>query len=111
VKRLFLMSFDPTGSLNISLLFAFINAMPQVLNWRAPGLPGTVLLASRLGVRDLAELLRGHMGGYKFLLLEIGTNSIDGWVEQATWDFVWDPPELPPVKNPAGFGLLSHRKD
>ncbi len=106
MKRVFIMCYDPMGVVNIGILFKFFDSSSELLNWRAPALPGTVILVSRMQLHELANLLRVHMGGNQFLLAEIGSQSIDGWADPVTWGFIRDAPELPPTLEGLFPGLL-----
>ncbi len=104
MKRLYVFCFDPMGTLNIHLLFGFLNSSPDILNWRTPGLPGMVILSSRLDLHNLTNAIRYHMQDqHKFLLAEINRHNVNGWLEKPMWDFIYDPPEVTPIAQ----GLLS----
>lgn len=112
MKRLYVFCFDPMGTLNIHLLFGFLNSSPDILNWRTPGLPGMVILSSRLDIHRLAIAIRVHMSHHhKFFLAEINHHNIEGWLEKPMWDFIYNPPDAAPVAQGLLAGLLEDKSD
>ncbi len=109
MKRVYIFSFDAYSSaFDIQKLFSFLNSSSCFINWRSAGLPGTVILASKHNLAQVSEVLRNHMTGRQFIVTEINSNSINGWLNQSLWDFISNPPEAPPQEGPGlGIGSLA----
>jgi hypothetical protein len=113
MKRLFLLSFDPFKT-DTSRLFEYLNLSPSVLNWRSPGLPGTILIITRLSIPAISDMLRVHMNGLLFMISEISIHNTHGWMYQDIWTFIKEMPDPPPAPGlsppvPGLFGILPAR--
>jgi hypothetical protein len=102
MKRIFIFSYDPFIT-NVDSLFNFLNGSPDILNWRYPSMPGTVFLVSRLDVVGVGVAIHQHMAGLNYYVAEVSAHSIQGWGQQQIWDFLSNPPELPPQDTRRGL--------
>ncbi len=83
-------------------LFAYSQACPQahahaVLNdtqgvdtWVAP-FPYAAILVSRLSTQDLSAILRERLPGVWFMVTEMSTQSVNGWLPGNLWEYVNNP--------------------
>lgn len=93
--RVYMMSYDPFTT-NVPLLHDYVNKNKEVINWRYPAMPGTLFIASRMGIHGLSQIMQRHMYPLHFFLAEISIHSISGWANQDIWNFIQAPPDVPP---------------
>ena len=110
MKRIFVVCFDP-ASIDQLVFHNFLNRTPMLVNWRGIGLPGAVLVVSRLDIKGIGEVFRQHFNSRNFFVSETSTNSVEGWLPRDVWQFLADPPEIPPVQSPPSPSLLDVFKD
>ena len=93
---------------------AILNATNAIENWIAP-FPHSAILVSNLDTRELGAILRHHLNGAWFVVTQIDSQLIDGWLPGDMWQYVNNPGEaslaglaphqpLPPP--PGGLGGL-----
>ena len=69
---------------------AILDATQAVTNWIQP-FPHAAIIQSSLDVRDLAAVLRRRLGQTWFLVSELHSASVDGWLPGNAWQFVNTP--------------------
>lgn len=69
----------------------FLDTRREVLNWFA-AMPFTIILVSRTTHDVLSEMLRVRFGNdITFLLTQIQSHTIDGFINKPVWDFINNP--------------------
>ncbi len=94
------MTFNPI-QVDIPKLYNYLNASESLLNWHAPGIPGSVFLVSQLNLVALTARLTTHMNGLLFILAEASPHSVNGALSSESWGFIANPPEIAPKQEPA----------
>ena len=92
---------------------AMLNATEAIHNW-VSAFPHSAILVSNLDTRELSAILRRKLNGAWFVVAQIDSQSIDGWLPDDLWQFVNNPGEaslaglLPqqPTPTPGGIGGL-----
>lgn len=69
---------------------AILDATQAVTNWIQP-FPNAAIIQSSLDARDLAAVLRSRLGQTWFLVSELHSASVDGWLPGNAWQFVNTP--------------------
>ena len=72
-------------------LIQFLTSQSLIVNWRAPGIPGTLFFVSEINLADLNTKIVSHMSGNLFILSLIMPEFITGWLDPETWRFVQTP--------------------
>ena len=94
-------------------IHAMLNATDAIHNW-VSAFPHSAILVSNLDTRELSAILRRQLNGAWFVVAQIDSQSIDGWLPGDFWQFVNNPAEaslahlLPdqPAPPSAGYGGL-----
>ncbi len=66
-----------------------LNDTNAVETWVQP-LPQAVIVVSRLAARDLASVFRGRLGETWFVLTEVNSQTVDGFLPGNLWHFIRD---------------------
>lgn len=66
---------------------AILNDTEAVTTWVQP-FPNAAVLVSNLGARDLGAVLRGRLGETWFLITELNSGTVDGYVPGNLWQFI-----------------------
>ena len=69
---------------------AILNATNAIQNWIAP-FPHSAILVSNLDTRELGAILRHHLNGAWFVVTQIDSQLIDGWLPGDLWQYVNNP--------------------
>lgn len=107
----YLFTYSATCSPNA--VHAMLNATEAIHNWVA-AFPHSAILVSGLDTRELSAILRRQLNGAWFVVAQIDSQSVDGWLPDDLWQFVNNPGEaslaglLPqqPSPPPRGIGGL-----
>lgn len=89
---------------------AILNSTDAIHNW-VSAFPHSAILVSKLDTRDLCAILRRQLNGAWFVVAQIDSQSIDGWLPGDFWQFVNNPAEaslaglLPQQPSPPPGGL------
>ena len=67
-----------------------LNDTEGVQTWVAP-FPYAAILVSTLNTQDLSAILRDRLPGVWFVVTEMNTQSVNGWLPGDLWDYVNDP--------------------
>ena len=100
-----------------------LNDTEVVETWVTP-FPYAAILVSRLDVNDLAAVLRGRLPGVWFMVTELRSDAVQGWLPKELWEYVNSPsqawsrqlfaglegsrlgrPPAPPLSAGGSFGL------
>ena len=71
---------------------AILNATDAIHNWVSP-FPYSAILVSNLDTRELSAILRRQLNGKWFIVAQIDSQSINGWLPGDFWQFVNNPDE------------------
>ena len=58
--------------------------------WVSP-LPYSAIVVSKLGINDLGSVIRGRIPGVWFMLAELKSDTVQGWLPADLWDYVNNP--------------------
>ena len=67
-----------------------LNDTQAVETWVTP-FPYAAILVSRLDVNDLAAVLRDRLPGVWFMVTELRSDAVQGWLPKELWDYVNSP--------------------
>ena len=67
-----------------------LNDTRAVETWVAP-FPYAAILISKLNVQDLAAVLRERLPGIWFMVTELKSDTVQGWLPGNLWEYVNDP--------------------
>lgn len=67
-----------------------LDSTQAVANWIQP-FPNAAVIQSNLDTKDLAAVLRNQLGQVWFVVSEVDSASIDGWLPGDAWQFVNTP--------------------
>ena len=67
-----------------------LNDTHAVETWVTP-FPYAAILLSRLDVHDLAAVIRSRLPGVWFMMTELKSDSVQGWLPGNLWEYVNDP--------------------
>ena len=67
-----------------------LNHTQAVKTWVAP-FPYAAILVSELDVQDLAAVLRDRIPGIWFMVAELKSDTVQGWLPGNLWEYVNDP--------------------
>ena len=85
-RRVYLLSFI----VDRQFVLDFLDNRPEVLNWFAL-FPGTVLVVTRSDLAALTGIIHVSYPWLHFLLAEIKSDQINGWINERVWDFILSP--------------------
>ena len=67
-----------------------LNDTEAVATWVAP-FPYAAILVSTLNTQDLAAVLRDRLPGIWFMVAELKSDTVQGWLPGNLWEYVNDP--------------------
>ena len=70
--------------------YRFLSDTKAVRTWVSP-FPCVSILLSDLTVNELTAVLNTHFGGIWFILVELGTDTTNGWLPAEFWEYVTNP--------------------
>ncbi len=80
-----------------------LNDTQAVETWVAP-FPYAAILVSKRNVHDLAAVLRDRLPGVWFMVTELNSHAVQGWLPGNLWEYVNDPQQAWSRKLLAGLG-------
>ncbi|MEK9509444.1 hypothetical protein WI460_14705 [Gemmatimonadota bacterium Y43] len=71
-------------------LTTFLDGRPEILNWLIV-MPGMMVVVSRSDLLALTDILHAAFPWLKFMLTEVQSHTVNGFMDNAVWDFVNNP--------------------
>lgn len=84
--------FTYSAACSQAAVHTILNATNAIENWIAP-FPHSAILVSNLDTRELGAILRHHLNGAWFVVTQIDSQLIDGWLPGDMWKYVNSPSE------------------
>ena len=67
-----------------------LNDTQAIETWVAP-FPYSAILLSKLNVHDIAAVIRNRLPGVWFMITELKSDGVQGWLPGDLWEYVNDP--------------------